>query len=306
MASNDLYNESTKRNRSLTTDNSRSPKRTKEGSFHISGLEQGMNETPSQHSTGTPLPPQHSTPAHGPPPGIQQFMPPHVAPQYSTVPPQFMHMPQPLFTPNNVTISSEDILKIAMAVKSCIHEDLKDMVHEITEPLQDEIRSLREENRQLKLQIDEVEQYSRRSLVRISGIPEEMSEDTTDKILEATSKAGIILSRSDIETSHRIGKPGNRPVPRQIIARMTSVDRKFQLLKSSKKFREHPDTRGIAVNEDWTRYRDYICFICRKLVKNRQIKKVWTTNGKIQIRDNNDKVHIIKEERDAIPFGHVP
>lgn len=133
-----------------------------------------------------------------------------------------------------------------------------------------------------------------------------MGENTTEIIVEATSKAGIQLDRSDIEISHRIGKPGNRSAPRQIIARLTSVDKKFQLLKSSKKLRDHPDTKHITINEDLTRFRDYLCFLCRHLVKNRQIKKVWTTNGKIHIRDNSDKLRIIREERDLIPFGHTP
>ena len=193
-----------------------------------------------------------------------------------------------------------------MAVKSCIHEDLKEMINEVTDPLQEEIRILKDENQRLKLQIDDVEQYGRRSLVRVSGIPEEKGENTTEKILEVTSEAGIDIDRRDIKLSHRVGKPGNRSAPRQIIARMSSVEKKFQLLTSGKSLRKHPETKHIAINEDLTRFRDYLCFICRRLKKNQQITKVWTTNGKIQIRDNDDKIHFIREERDLIPFGHTP
>ena len=216
---------------------------------------------------------------------------------------------QPFTSPTNVTnvqISPEDILKIAMAVKSCIHEDLKEMINEAIDPLQEEMKALKEENQRLKLQIDEVEQYGRRSLIRVSGIPEIKGENTTEKILEVTSKAGIDIDRRDIELSHRVGKPGSRSAPRQIIARMSSVEKKFQLLTSSKSLRAHPETKHIAINEDLTRFRDYLCFVCRRLKKTHQITKVWTTNGKIQIRDNDDKIHIIREERDLIPFGHTP
>lgn len=54
---------------------------------------------------------------------------------------------QTFTTPNNVTISSEEILKSAMVKKYCIHNDWKEMMNEITEPLYDEIKALKEKNR---------------------------------------------------------------------------------------------------------------------------------------------------------------
>ena len=42
------------------------------------------------------------------------------------------------------------------------------------------------------MQLDELEQYGRRPLVRISGIRETNGEDPKAKILEVTTKAGMI------------------------------------------------------------------------------------------------------------------
>lgn len=155
MASADFYTDSTKRNRSQTADTSRSPKRTKEGSLHNSGSELGTNGSP----------PQHSTPPHGFPPGVQQFMSPHVAPHHPGVPSQFLHVPH-------------------------AHQTFT------------------------------------------------MPNTSPNNVIEATSKAGIDISRNDIETSHRIVKPSNRTAPSQIIVRLKSVDKIFQLLKSSIKLPE--------------------------------------------------------------------
>lgn len=59
------------------------------------------------------------------------------------------------------------------------------MMNEITEPLYEEIKALKEENRQLKLHIDDVKQYGQMFLVRMSGISEVMGENSTDRILVA-------------------------------------------------------------------------------------------------------------------------
>ena len=66
-------------------------------------------------------------------------------------------------------------------------------------------------NNDLHLQLDELEQYGRRPLVRFSGIhvPEAQGEDTTDLILNVTNKAGISLNRDDVVNSHRVGAPNN-------------------------------------------------------------------------------------------------
>lgn len=126
------------------------------------------------------------------------------------------------------------------------------MIAEKVKPLCTQVDKLRDENRQLKMQLDDLEQYGRRPLIRISGIPNLRSaEDTKAKIIDVTTKAGIELSPDDIINSHRVGKP--RSGPRQIIARLKSVDTKFGILKDLKKLRLHNDTKNIRINEDLTK-----------------------------------------------------
>ena len=52
-----------------------------------------------------------------------------------------------------------------------------------TQPLREEIDKLKYENRKLREDLDSVEQYGRRRLIRISGIPDPEGErDTTDLV----------------------------------------------------------------------------------------------------------------------------
>lgn len=215
----------------------------------------------------------------------------------------------PLLPNAQLVLGDEDIMRIARAVKVTLREEIEELVArevaKAVEPLKTKISKLEEENGKLFLQIDELEQYGRRPLVRVSGIPETNGEDTTRMILDASNKAGVPLQPDDVIVSHRVGRPHNRSTPRQIIARLKSVDVKFRLVKNFKKFKENPDTRNITINEDLTKYRDRLMFLCRKLCRANQLKKVWSTNGKILIRDLRERTHAIRQESDLVRFGHV-
>ena len=75
---------------------------------------------------------------------------------------------------HQVVIGEDDIRRIAMAVKLSIQEELADLVNqevaEAVQPLHATITKLEETNTDLYLQLDVLEQYGRRPLVRISGI----------------------------------------------------------------------------------------------------------------------------------------
>lgn len=125
-------------------------------------------------------------------------------------------------------------------------------------------------------------------------------------ILDAPNKAEIPLQPDDVVSSHRVGRPhkDNRSTPRQIIASLKSVV-KFRLVKTYKKFKENPDTRNIKIIEDIIKYRDRLMYLCRRLCRARQLKNVWSSDGKIRARDLREPTHVIKQESDLVCFGHV-
>jgi hypothetical protein len=69
-----------------------------------------------------------------------------------------------------VKISEDDIKKIAEAVKLSILGDIQQMIDLKNQPLIEKINVLEKVNRQLTNDLDNLEQYGRRSLIRISGI----------------------------------------------------------------------------------------------------------------------------------------
>jgi hypothetical protein len=117
-----------------------------------------------------------------------------------------------------------------------------------------------------------------------------------------SSKPQLLPAFHCIINSHRGGKQKKRP--RQIIARLKSVDTKFFILRNSAKFRKHEHTKRIAVNEDLTKYRDRLLFLCRQLCHEQKLKNARSTNGKITVKDRQDRVHHIRDERDLTKFGH--
>jgi hypothetical protein len=222
----------------------------------------------------------------------------------------FPSLPAPIYPPQQIVISEEDILRIAAAVKQTLRDDITQLVAievaKAVEPLQEKIQHLESQNTKLFHQLDELEQYGRRPLVRVTGIPENLGEDTTSIILNVAKKAGVTLQSDEVVNSHRVGNPKNsKSGPRQIIARLKSVDVKFRLVKSHKQLKKHPETKGISFNEDLTKYRDKLLFLSRTLCRNNMLKQAWSSNGKIRVRDKSDRVHIIRHESDLVSFGHV-
>jgi seryl-tRNA synthetase len=103
-------------------------------------------------------------------------------------------------------IPDEDIQKIADAVKSKLSEDIVKIINEKTAPLITKIDNLEKENRKLKNEVDVLEQYGRRSLIRISGIPEPTEEgDTTEKVRKIISDIDPRYEITNIIRSHRGG-----------------------------------------------------------------------------------------------------
>ena len=163
------------------------------------------------------------------------------------------------------------------------------------------------DNDDLRQQPGKLEQYGRRLLIRFLGIRETQGEDTKTKILEATSTAGINLQSDNIINSHRVVNPNSkRKGPCQIIARLKSVETKFHILRNARKFQQHDETKHIHVsaNEDLTKRRDQLLYLCRQLCRHRRLRNAWTSNGKILVKDQQDKRHVIQDERDLVKFGH--
>lgn len=199
--------------------------------------------------------------------------------------------------PHQIKISDQDIQKIADAVKANIMTDITNLVLSHTQPLREEIDKLKYENRKLRDDLDSVEQYGRRSLMRISGIPEPEGEgDTTDLVRKIISDIDPKYREEDVIRSHRVGKlrpsvNGDRSKPRQIIVRLSEPSVKIRILRCGKNLKKKENYKSVYVNEDLTLLRSKILFHCRQLQKKKKISQLWTTNGKICLIDRHEHFH---------------
>ena len=102
-----------------------------------------------------------------------------------------------------------------------------------------------------KYERDELEQYTRRENLRISGIEETKHEDLVGKIIQIARDIDVTVSLSDISTTHRLVKP--RDKPGQIIYRFVRRSVRDDIMSNRKKLKDIPQYRSkVYINEDLT------------------------------------------------------
>lgn len=127
---------------------------------------------------------------------------------------------------------------------------------------------------QLTAELNVLEQYSRRNCLRVFGIGEQSNKDTDTLIMKLTSeKLGVDLSTSDIDRSHRIGRPdskGNRP----IIVKFTNYSARSSVIKARRKLK----STGIVIQEDLTaRNRELL----KQTSAHPKVSSAWSLDGRI-------------------------
>lgn len=155
------------------------------------------------------------------------------------------------------------------------------------------------------LKIDEQEQYSRRTSIRISGIEESTNEDPESKIRGVFSAMGL---DPVIQRCHRVGavrKPSGsqlsgqrKPTPRPIICQFTDQRDKQLVMKQRKDACD--DYPHVFVNEDLTKFRSSLLYQARQLKRNSKISGAWTRDGRILVMDKQHKIHEISSSKDFI------
>ena len=138
-------------------------------------------------------------------------------------------------------------------------------------------------------EVDSLEQYGRRELMRFSGIVENRMENTTTIVTDIVKSIDKYYQNGDVIRSHRVSNPnrsdrnGDKLGPRQIIVRVKDPLIKRRILKCTKLLRESEYTH-VRVNEDLTKRRNAIAYKARQLKKASFVANTWTMDGKIFIK----------------------
>lgn len=159
----------------------------------------------------------------------------------------------------------------------------------IVQSRENEIKRNEEEIVSLKEKVDHLEQYSRRSSIRINGIPEQEGENTEDIVYKLGEAIGADIFSESIDRSHRVGKKDDR-YTRPIIVKFTSYKHKASMMRAKKKlrdvdcqklFRSHSK---VYINEDLTAARADMAAKARKMKKDGRIQDTWTWDGTIFVK----------------------
>lgn len=190
------------------------------------------------------------------------------------------------------TLRDDDIDRIVSRVRQSIMSDLKtELIAEHIAPLATALTETRNlladkvaENEQLKsdindlkLEIDEQEQYSRRSCLRLNGVTGDEgdpNENVEAKLLYLAETHNIDIQPSDIDIAHRLGKP-KMAVTRSVIVKFTNSKARQRVLSARKRL------GSVYVNEDLTRFRQSLHYEARQLVRAKKIVRTWIAGGKV-------------------------
>lgn len=136
--------------------------------------------------------------------------------------------------------------------------------------------------------IEDLQQYTRRNCVLVSGIPEEAGENTDEKIIKlANEKMEVPLTGHDIDRTHRTGKriAGKH---RPIVVKFCRYNMRYKFIKSRKNLKG----TKVGVQELLTPYTQHLLKRANELVsQSRYVKAAWTWDGRVcvQIEQNGRK-----------------
>lgn len=153
------------------------------------------------------------------------------------------------------------------------------------------------------LKINDLEQYSRKANITVSGMPEHQDESVPGLVIELARILGVDLCPSDIVAAHRIGRK-QQGKHRSIIVRFASFARREEL------YRERKNLRGVTLPRDTsftpnmvkdvyiadnlTRYNSALMFACREMKRAGKLSAAWTDAGKVKVRVDNGPTRVIR------------
>ena len=200
--------------------------------------------------------------------------------------------------------------KVAKKLKELLVDELRHEVAELRTIIMakdKQILDLTTKVQDLEDKADDLEQYSRRNSLRISGIPEREGEDVLQETLRVVNSTLLPpLTVEEIDRVHRVG-PKLPDKTRQILIKLATYRtrrRVFTARRGIKFTQPAPGpsttltTHPVFVNDDLTKTRSHLLYECRKAKKNGKIKETWSIDGNILIRDNASRVSQIKNIRD--------
>ena len=195
---------------------------------------------------------------------------------------------QPILDNNNKLQESlnQQSVKIDQQEKIIIEQGRQLSINnDIIIELEAENRLLSTELDDMKVGLNDLEQYGRRNSLRFHNLNMDPSLKECDMIHSMTKfinksllDTGENISDRDIERCHPIGRKVGTRKP-QIIVKFSSYKIRSKVFANKTKLKGHPDR--VFLTEDLTSKNHSVIKSLLELRKSKKINSFWTTNGKI-------------------------
>ena len=213
------------------------------------------------------------------------------------------------------SVMNKDDIKEALieAMKENVLQELlkahvREAVAEAVAAKDDEIRELREELEDTKVRLNDLEQYSRRLCLNVTGVPEKSNEDTNEIVMDLAKMAGVDVAPRDIDASHRVGSPRQGKV-RAIIVRFSHFTARQKLYNARRELRKPRQVggstvsaetaHGVFISDNLTRDNQLILYKARQLKKDQKLSAAWSDVGKVKVRvSQGGPTHVVRSVRD--------
>jgi hypothetical protein len=146
--------------------------------------------------------------------------------------------------------------------------------------------------------IEDLQQYTRRNCVIVTGIPEEVDEKTDDAVIKIASEMmELPLEDTDIDRSHRIGRPRNGKA-RPVVVKFARYNtrQKFMLKRTKLKGSK------LGVQDLLTPFTQHLLQKAKELVEQSDhVTAAWTWDGRVMVLVKTEsgrkkKIHITSHE----------
>ena len=146
--------------------------------------------------------------------------------------------------------------------------------------------NLKKEVDKLRDELDDQQQYSRRTCLLLHGVKEEQREDVESKVKEVLdSKLEVKLDEKDIARTHRLGKKKDDGKPRPIIIRFLSYRQRKKVFDKKRKLKGSK----IILTENLSKKRYALLQRCKTEFG---MDKVWSYDGRVYVIGNNEEKHV--------------
>ena len=155
--------------------------------------------------------------------------------------------------------------------------------------------SLIEKTEHLEDELDDLQQYSRRTCLLIHGVKEEKEENVETVVNNVIKEeVKVKLDAKDVSRTHRLGRRRSDGKPRPIIVRFLSYRQRAKVFSSKKNLKG----KKTFISENLTKKRYTLLQTC---VEKFGTKNVWSYDGRIYVAIN-DKKECFTKEKDLSQF----